>query len=117
MSFDLCSWCLSNICVAGKSESKDLNPIILNIAINGAGIVGTNWLFQRDLKARRRDRASVEREEALARLQVSMCTDRQLVTYATYLSMQGTRHRWLHDSTAILFWASVEASKLARCAL
>ena len=44
--------------------------MLLNIVINGVGIAGTSWLFQRDLKARQRDRSSVEREEALARLQV-----------------------------------------------
>lgn len=60
----------------GKTESKDLNPIFLNLAINGVGIVGTNWLFQRDLRNRRRDRASVEREEALARLQIKIGKDK-----------------------------------------
>lgn len=44
--------------------------MLLNVVINGLGIAGTSWLFQRDLKARQRDRSSVEREEALARLQV-----------------------------------------------
>lgn len=66
-----CQWHSFMLCIAGHTVSKDLNPIFLNLAINGVGIVGTNWLFQRDLKNRRRDRASVEREEALARLQVS----------------------------------------------
>lgn len=55
---------------AGGSDAPDLNPVLLNIVINGAGIAGTSWLFRRDLRARQRDRSSVEREEALARLQV-----------------------------------------------
>ena len=57
------------MCTTGGSDAPELNPILLNIVINGTGIAGTSWLFQRDLKARQRDRSSVEREEALARLQ------------------------------------------------
>ena len=55
----------------GPEAAPKLNNTLLNVAINGAGIAGTSWLFQRDLKARQRDKTSVEREEALARLQVS----------------------------------------------
>ena len=54
----------------GGKDAPELNGVLLNVVINGVGIAGTSWLFQRDLKARQRDRSSVEREEALARLQV-----------------------------------------------
>lgn len=54
----------------GGKDAPELNGVLLNVIINGLGIAGTSWLFQRDLKARQRDRSSVEREEALARLQV-----------------------------------------------
>ena len=62
---------VDTLSTVGKADSADLNATLLNIVINGAGIAGTSWLFQRDLKARRRDKASVEREESLARLQVA----------------------------------------------
>lgn len=55
---------------SGGTDAPELNAVLLNIVINGVGIAGTSWLLQRDLKARQRDRSSVEREEALARLQV-----------------------------------------------
>lgn len=55
---------------AGGSDAPELNAVLLNIVINGLGIAGTSWLFRRDLRARQRDRTSVQREEALARLQV-----------------------------------------------
>ena len=61
--------CLCTL-ASGGSDAPDLNPVLLNVVINGVGIAGTSWLFQRDLRARQRDRSSVEREEALARLQV-----------------------------------------------
>jgi len=54
----------------GGKDAPELYGVLLNVVINGLGIAGTSWLFQRDLKARQRDRSSVEREEALARLQV-----------------------------------------------
>lgn len=57
------------MCTTGGSDAPELNAVLLNVVINGVGIVATNWLFQRDLRARQRDRSSVEREEALARLQ------------------------------------------------
>lgn len=56
--------------ISGGKDAPELNAVLLNVVINGTGIAGTSWLFQRDLKARQRDRSSVEREEALARLQV-----------------------------------------------
>ena len=74
----------------GGSDAPELNPVLLNIVINGVGIAGTSWLFQRDLKARQRDRSSVEREEALARLQVGYLSMHALpyghhLLYASYL--------------------------------
>jgi len=61
-----------NLCclMSGGTDAPELNGVLLNVVINGVGIAGTSWLFQLDLKARQRDRSSVEREEALARLQV-----------------------------------------------
>lgn len=60
----------------GGTDAPELNGVLLNVVINGLGIAGASWLFQRDLKARQRDRSSVEREEALARLQVKVGSDR-----------------------------------------
>lgn len=71
VSLQQCRNNVDSLSAAGKADSADLNVTLLNVAINGAGIAGTSWLFQRDLKARRRDKASVEREESLARLQVA----------------------------------------------
>jgi len=76
----------------GGKDAPELNGVLLNVVINGAGIAGTSWLFQRDLKARQRDRSSVEREEALARLQVhtALCA---IVT--TCQACQHTCSLWL----------------------
>lgn len=57
------------MCTTGGSDAPELNAVLLNIVINGVGIAATSWLFRQDLRARQRDRSSVEREEALARLQ------------------------------------------------
>ncbi|DBB16252.1 TPA: hypothetical protein ACH3X3_014572 [Trebouxia sp. C0006] len=75
VSLGITLYALKGVLQGGK-DAPELNGVLLNVVINGAGIAGTSWLFQRDLKARQRDRSSVEREEALARLQVRVGSDR-----------------------------------------
>ncbi|KAL0026762.1 hypothetical protein WJX79_010993 [Trebouxia sp. C0005] len=75
VSLGITLYALKGVLQGGK-DAPELNGVLLNVIINGLGIAGTSWLFQRDLKARQRDRSSVEREEALARLQVKVGSDR-----------------------------------------
>ena len=62
------------LCCSGGKDAPELNGILLNLVINGVGIAVTSWLFQRDLRARERDRLTVQREESLARLQARAVT-------------------------------------------
>ncbi|KAL3152224.1 hypothetical protein ABBQ32_001308 [Trebouxia sp. C0010 RCD-2024] len=68
VSLGITLFALKNV-LQGGSDAPELNAVLLNIVINGVGIAATSWLFRQDLRARQRDRSSVEREEALARLQ------------------------------------------------
>jgi len=49
-----------------------LTESLTNFAINSAALAALSWVFARDLRSQARDRRVIEREEALARLQVCL---------------------------------------------
>lgn len=55
---------------AGGEGAPDLAETLKNLAINGAAVAVLGFIFSRDLTGSQKDRRVVEREEALARLQV-----------------------------------------------
>lgn len=55
---------------AGGEGAPDLGETLTNLAINGAAVAVFGFVFRRDLRGSQADRKIVEREEALARLQV-----------------------------------------------
>lgn len=59
------------VAAAGGPGAPDLNESLTNFAINSAALAALSWVFARDLRSQSRDRRVVEREEALARLQVT----------------------------------------------
>ena len=59
------------LAAAGGPGAPDLNESLINFAINSAALAALSWVFARDLRSQSRDRRVVEREEALARLQVT----------------------------------------------
>lgn len=63
----------------GGEGAPDLTDTLKNLTINGAAVGVLGFIFQRDLKGQKSDKRIIEREEALARLQVKLGKDR-LVT-------------------------------------
>jgi len=61
---------VSQRCIAGGEGAPDLTDTLKNLAINGAAVGVLGFIFQRDLKGQQSDKKVIEREEALARLQV-----------------------------------------------
>lgn len=55
---------------AGGEGAPDLTESLRNLAINGAAVGILGYIFQRDLKGQQSDKKVIEREEALACLQV-----------------------------------------------
>ena len=53
------------MCAGGE----DLAQPLQNLAVNGAAVAVLGFLLRRDLRASERDKVTVRREEALARLQ------------------------------------------------
>lgn len=56
----------------GGEGSPNLVETLQNLAVNGAAVAILGFVFQRDLRGSQSDRKTVEREEALARLQVDL---------------------------------------------
>ena len=52
-----------------RAGGEDLAQPLQNLAINGAAVAVLGFLLRRDLRASERDKVTVRREEALARLQ------------------------------------------------
>lgn len=61
---------LSNVLCAGGEGAPDVTESLRNVAINGAAVGILGFIFQRDLKGQQSDKKVIEREEALACLQV-----------------------------------------------
>ncbi len=57
---------------AGGEGAPNLTESLNNFAINSAALAALSWVFARDLRSQARDRRVIEREEALARLQVCL---------------------------------------------
>lgn len=57
------------LCTGGEG-APDVTESLRNLAINGAAVGILGYIFQRDLKGQQSDKRVIEREEALACLQV-----------------------------------------------
>lgn len=59
--------------MAGGEGAPDLQETLQNFAINSAAVAVFGFIFNRDINKQRSDKATIEREESLARLQVCFC--------------------------------------------
>ena len=60
----------------GGDGAPDVNETLRNLAINGVAVAALGWVFARDFKAAAKDKAASAREEALARLTVTLADGR-----------------------------------------
>ncbi len=61
---------IRHVILTGGDGAPDVADAARNTAINLAGVIGLGLLLRRDLTSQTKDRRTVEREEAFARLQV-----------------------------------------------
>lgn len=64
--------------VAGAENAPDLQETLQNLAINVSAVGVVGFFLQRDLQSQERDKAVVEREESLGKLQVAVSSTKQL---------------------------------------
>lgn len=68
----------------GGEGAPDLQETVQNFGINSAALGVLGFFVYRDVSAARRDQAVVEREEALARLQVSLGSGERVIPLAAF---------------------------------
>ncbi len=88
----------------GGDGAPDLTESLRNLAINGAAVGILGYIFQRDLKRQQSDKKVIEREEALACLQVYRLGDVH-ITNVTSLASEC----WQLPSTDLpdFFWKKI----------